>query len=892
MSEQESNVLEHYGILRLSGRYPWGSGNNAIQRANDFYQYIDKMVADGYSLTEIAEINSTPHERLTATDLKNIRSIAKEVRTTDMVSRAVALKDKGTKGSTAAREMGIPESTYRSLIKKSESNKESALKATATVLQNHVDEKGILDISLGTAQQLGVTDTKLKAAVAYLRDLGYNRYLLKVPQSTTSYETDTLVLTKPDMTWRQAFDQRFDVKTIQEWSDDGGLSYIGIQDPLSIDSKRIQFNYKEDGGDKADGVMYVRPGVKDLDMGASNYAQVRILVDGTHYLKGMAIKKADLPPGIDIVFNTPKSRLDGPENAMKEIKNDPDNPFGATVRQIVDPQTKKVTSALNIVNEEGNWDDWSRSFASQVLSKQPISLIRSQLRKTVEAHVADLNEIKSITNQAVKKKLLAEYAEQVDGYATDLRAIAMPKQRTQVILPVPSMNEREIYAPNFEHGSRVALVRFPHGGTFEIPELVVNNNQRAAKKLLGNAKDAVGISHKVAEKLSGADFDGDTVLVIPNDSGSIKSTPGLKDLKDFDAKRQYAESPGMKVMTKANTGKEMGMITNLITDMQIQKATSAEVARAVKHSMVVIDAEKHRLDYTRSAKENGIAALKEKYQGGAQKGASTLLSLATAKEHVPERRDPKASLGEGPLVDVETGKKRYVETGRTYVNDKGQTVSKKTKVKRLADTDDAHTLSSGLAVEVVYADHANRMKALANEARRLSVVEPNHKRNPAMAAQYRSEVDSLMAKYNEALKTKPLDRRAQGIAQQQIRAKRADNPSLYADKEANDKMKTQALARARARLGLKPHSITITDSEWNAIQKGAVSHTLLTKILAYTDMKEVRQRSMPRANTVVTSAIASKASSMLAGGATPSAVATALGIPISTLKSAIARGEV
>ena len=80
-----------------------------------------------------------------------------------------------------------------------------------------------------------------------------------------------------------------------------------------------------------------------------------------------------------------------------------------------------------------------------------------------------------------------------------------------------------------------------HGGTFEIPELTVNNKNPDAKKVLGNATDAIGISSKVAERLSGADFDGDMVTVIPvNNRVRVKSTPALEGLKNFDPKTQYA----------------------------------------------------------------------------------------------------------------------------------------------------------------------------------------------------------------------------------------------------------------------------------------------------------------------------------------------------------------
>ena len=130
-----------------------------------------------------------------------------------------------------------------------------------------------------------------------------------------------------------------------------------------------------------------------------------------------------------------------------------------------------------------------------------------------------------------------------------------------------------------------------------------------------NPKDAVCINSKVAERLSGADFDGDTVLSIPTGGKTkILSSPELSGLKGFDNKHEYPAREGMKVMPKTSIGREMGMISNLITDMTLRGATNEELTRAVKHSMVVIDAYKHKLDYKKSEADNGIAALQKKYQ--------------------------------------------------------------------------------------------------------------------------------------------------------------------------------------------------------------------------------------------------------------------------------------
>ena len=70
----------------------------------------------------------------------------------------------------------------------------------------------------------------------------------------------------------------------------------------SVDSKRVKIIYAEDGGTDKDGVMELRRGVEDLDLGGSQYAQVRIGVDGTHFIKGMAIYRDDMPDGVEHHF--------------------------------------------------------------------------------------------------------------------------------------------------------------------------------------------------------------------------------------------------------------------------------------------------------------------------------------------------------------------------------------------------------------------------------------------------------------------------------------------------------------------------------------------------------------------------------------------------------------
>lgn len=885
MNIEEDEYLAHYGILRKSGRYPWGSGGTQNERNRSFLGVVEDLRKQGMSETEIARGFG-----ITTTQLRAAKSIARTEQKQADIGMAQRLKDKGYSNTAIGERMGINESSVRALLAPGQKDRADVLQTTAGMLKSQVDKKGYIDIGAGVEHHVGVSKTKLNTAVAMLQEEGYGVHYVKVEQLGTGKQTTIKVLTKPNTPYSEVFKNRAEIKQITEFSQDGGRSFLGLKPPLPVSSKRVEVRYAEQGGADADGVIYLRPGVKDLSLGGARYAQVRISVDGTHYLKGMAMYKDDLPAGVDLLFNTNKKSTGNKLDAMKKISDDPDNPFGAIVHQRIDPKTGKVTSALNIIGskegagEEGSWETWSRNLSSQFLSKQSPKLARTQLDMTYERRRQDLDEINSLTNPAVRRKLLESYADDADSAAVHLKAAALPRQSTHVILPINSLKENEIFAPNYNNGERVALVRHPHGGIFEIPELRVNNRNPEARKLLGtSAKDAVGINSKVAQRLSGADFDGDTVLVIPNNDKKIKTAPALEGLKGFDPQRDYPGYEGMPRMTARTKAIEMGVVSNLITDMTIRGANSSELARAVRHSMVVIDAEKHGLNYKQSAINNGIAQLKAKYQGGARAGASTLISRASAEVRVPNRRPRSAAKG-GP-VDKETGKRVFESTGETFTNAKGKVVLKTIKSKRLAETDDAFTLSSGTPIEKVYADHSNKLKALANGARKSAVSIRTTPYSPSAKTAYSKEVASLDAKLNIALKNSPLERQAQVLANAVVSQKRAANPDM--DGSEIKKLKAQALTEARTRTGAKKQRIQLSDAEWAAIQAGAISNNKLNQILNHADLDQVKQLATPKTTVLMTTAKQARAQAMLASGYTQAEVANALGVSLTTLKTSL-----
>lgn len=904
------NILEHYGTKRHSGRYPWGSGDNPYQHSGDFLSRIETLKKKGLSEKDIINaINDTlPEEyQLSPTEFRVARSKAISLRKQSEYEQIKDLKDnKGLGWTEIANQLGMSESSVRSKYAGNIDKKAKRAENIADVLKKEVDKKGMIDISEGANQVLGVSESELdKAAYTLEAEYGYKRYGVGIRQPTNiRQQTNITVLAKPEYDQKYAYQHQDQIDSLGDYhSDDGGDTFTKLQRPSSLDSSRVAIRYGDEGGLDKDGVMEIRRGVPDLDLGKSHYAQVRILVDGDHYLKGMAVYSDDLPDGVDVMFNTNKPSGTPKMKVLKEAKADPDNPFGAAIKangqsMYIGADGKEHLSPINKLKEEGDWDTMSRNVSSQFLSKQPKKLIENQLKLTVADYQAQYDEIMHYDNPTVKKKLLNDFADTCEGTSMTLKASAFPGQSTKVILPINKIKENEAYCPTYENGTQLALIRYPHAGTFEIPIVTVNNKNLHGKRNLGQIQDAIGINAKVAERLSGADFDGDTVMTIPiSDKVPIKSTRPLDDLKDFDPKTAYAVPEGnpnhVRLMKKEEKQREMGVISNLITDMTLRGADEKELARAVKHSMVVIDAEKHKLDYKRSEKENGIQELKEKWQvrvdeDGNTKygGASTLLSRRKQTVRVPERR--------GSIrVDKDTGEFIYKESGRTFTDPKtGKERIAEDTVSLISETKDARTLSSGTIQENLYADFSNKLKAMANQARKEAANMKGLEYSPSAAKAYAPEVASLKEKYNRMIANKPKERKAMLIANANIKAKIQEqglDPKNTEDKKEIKKISSVEMQRARDAVGAsgRKSKVTFTDKEWEAVQAGAISDNMLTKFLDSSDSDEIVKRAMPKTATVMSSAKMSKAKAMLSIGYTYKQIAQACGVPESTVYSAL-----
>lgn len=980
--------LFHYGTKFHSGRYPYGSGEDPYQHGGDFLTRVERLRKDGWK--ETAE-NVKKEFGISLEDYRNEKAWAVYTRRERQVARAKSLKEKGLGDTAIGREMGISESSVRSLLNPNSEAKMLAAKQTADFLKSQVDAKGMIDVGKdverfisvgdGVERSLGISRTKLDQALYALESEGYVVWQNRVEQPTNRGNWTTQMVLCPPGTPHSAIYDLDKIHSIADYqtTDDGATFQKKFTYPSSLDSKRLMVRYADDKGSdgvpgiEKDGIIELRRGVEDLSLSGKKYAQVRILVDGTHYLKGMAVYSDDMPDGVDVVFNTNKKRdvpALGPKDntVLKLIKNDPENPFGSIIKDADDggqywyddkKTGEKKLGLINKKSDEGDWSEWADALPSQFLSKQSLPLARRQLNLAANDREEEFRRICEINNPTIKKHLLNSFADDCDGAAVNLKAAALPGQKYHVIIPVNSLKDTEVYAPDYKDGTKLALVRYPHGGTFEIPVLTVNNRNATAKKLLGkDITDAVGITSKIAEQLSGADFDGDTVMCIPTDYGNVKisRTPPLKQLEGFDPKIEYAtihkddgyyNSRGdkVKIMTKRGTQMEMGIISNLITDMTLSGgATDDEKARAVKHSMVVIDAEKHKLDYTRSEIENDIASLKRKYQRTVREdgtvktgGASTIISKAKSEERVDKRRGQAT-------IDPETGKKTYklanaddlyyvdsnrdkstgVVTIRTsagkkisydssdpaavekyrpvrkfnddgtvsYTNKAGdieyRVLKRKQTSTKMAETDDAYTLVSAAKhpMEMEYANYANRMKALANQARKEMLAAGNIERNPSATKTYQKEVDSLMARLNEAEKNSVRERQAIRLANAEVKRKQAANPNM--DKSDIRKESQKAMSKYRHEVGAVPRrdrNIKITDREWEAIQAGAISENKLKRILANSDIDELRQRATPRDTKTISTAKATRIKNMSAtGNYTIAEIANQLGLSTTTVR--------
>lgn len=951
-SNQSGKGVGHVG----SGRYESGSGEDPFQHQFDFYFEAQRLNREYVRSGKINPETGKPYTRTDVAKMMGYDSTKEwRYKLSEEKDRLTGYRfaevrrlryDRQMSPEEIAKKLDISDSQVRSILKASDDVKESELTATANVLRESLEKYGYIDVGDQVERTLGISKEKLGAAVKRLEEEGYTKTTIQVKQINPRQEgqgTNMLILGPKGLTPHEVAKNCHEdlnrIHMINEYkSEDLGMTYFDIFPPVSVDSKRIMINYAEpDGTQTKEGVIELRPGVEDLSLGANQvYSQVRIAVDDKYYLKGMAIYKNDMPDGVDIIFNTNKPEGSPPEKVFKLMKRqktlpngdpdmnspiDKDNPFGSNIKKF-DPDNppesgqsfytgkdgKKYQSAINKVNPEGTWDSWNKCVAAQFLSKQPLELAEKQLSITYGDKLEEYEKIMSVTNSVVRQKMLYDFADECETSSYELKAAALPRQSNKVLLPLDSIKETECYCPDYKTGEDVCLIRYPHSGPMEIVELKVNNNNREAASLYGKApRDVMVVNSKVTPKLSGADFDGDSVVVIPNkrvknrDGKMVKMIevhPMLKKMEGFDPKVAFPYRQGMRLMTERDKGIQMGMAANLIADMQLLGAEldGDEMARAIKYSMVVVDAYKHKLDWKAAEKEYGIKDLRKQYQGKASGGPATLITRAKSEV----RNIPQRSLYR--KYDPETGEVIYRETGKTKKiwkkNENGEWELKGEKLitqssKKMLEVKDAFQLASDpknpLPMEKVYGNYANGMKALAARARKEAVnisTDGLYSRKAEKA--YQEEVLSIDRKLSARSALAPNDRMALRGATMIMKAKKAENPNMTKDEMKKKSAQALSACRRRCTPGGKKEKIDVTPKEWEAIQAGAISPTKLKKLLLYANEDQIKSYAEPktakRGKMLSASQIMNIKQKLKAKLSSPEEIAASYGISVSTMK--------
>lgn len=940
-------ILKHYGVKRKSGRYPWDPSLH-LPKNYKFIEDRDEMKKRGLSDNEIAK-----QMGLSTTVYRSKVTIAKEELKQYNMQRISKLQSEGMIIDDIAKTIGTTGQTVRNYLDEIKNPNKSAraqrvqTEAVAQTLEDAVKRSKYIDVGKGVEIQMGISKEKLKSGLNALVESGeYEVHNLRIAQVTDkNNSTPVKVLTKKGVERSEIYKNMDKVRPVEEFAINGDARmFQQMERPKSIGWDRVHIRYAipegqkghgtNDDGAMMDGAMFLRPGVKDLNLGKASYAQVRIAVGDTHYLKGMALYGTEemfkgIPKGTDIIFNTNKTANKTPQEVLKELKKNPEggapidgpNPFGATVKRqntLVDAKGNPVykpgvkdrfgnkvpqIGSVNIVNEEGDWGSWSKALSAQFLSKQPTTVVHERLKATMKQVQDEYESIQKVTNPVIKKQLMESLVSDLESKQVHMKAAAPKGFQGHVILPVPDMKENEVYAPNYKNGEKVVLIRYPHGGRFEIPELTVNNNSVARKMISKDSPDAIGIHPKVASKMSGADFDGDTAYVIPNNKGKFKSRDSLKELKNFDP-NMYADKPGtFTPITKRYQQTLMGVVSNLITDMTLQGAPSNEIARAVKHSMVVIDAEKHKLNYKRSAEENGIDALMKRYMTHVDKVKYGDLErynpktrrvdkvidpdklkkdLTPGKEYTSAStiisRHKQSVITDGYQVEVPDPKSKSGGTKMVWRN------KKETYLVNMVKDANIFLGPNATKTEHHYADYINELKAFKNKVDSEMSGIKMPARDPKAAKIYAEEVLSMKDKVNQVKINRIKERQAQRMAEVSSKAeiaRRSEDEVLKKDEIS--RIKQQALNKARSMVGAERTPVTITDDEWDAVQSNAVSGTLLKELVSFMDDSQLKSLATPRANKQMTEARKSKAKALLANGYTIAQVAEALGVSSSTI---------
>lgn len=215
ISDTLGEELEHYGMPRRSGRYPYGSGENPYQHGSDFLARIKEKKDSNFSWTDPKTGEKYTGEKaiykemgLTSSEYRRQVSWANYEKRLDQVQTAKSLKSDGLGATEIGRKMGLPESTVRSLLNPSSEDRMNQVMDTVNFLRDQVIEKGMIDVGAGVEQELGISRTRLDTALDYLEKAeGCPIYGGGIPQPTNAnQQTNQKVLCLPGTKNNEIYD--------------------------------------------------------------------------------------------------------------------------------------------------------------------------------------------------------------------------------------------------------------------------------------------------------------------------------------------------------------------------------------------------------------------------------------------------------------------------------------------------------------------------------------------------------------------------------------------------------------------------------------------------------------------------------------------------------------
>ena len=304
MSSIAEDILMHYGMPRRSGRWPWGSGEDPYQHGSrDFLSRVEELKKNGWEETPD---NIMKEFGLTTTQYRTEKSLCKDVRRMHMVARAKSLRNDGLNDSEIGRIMGKNESSIRELFNEEREARMNQAFKTADFIRNQIETKGMIDVGKGVEIELNISKEKLNEALYILETEGYHVFNNRFEQATNPGQWTTQKVICPKDTpytindkGQKVSSKVYELDKIHPLNEDGYISHDGGDTfdkfvyPKGLDSKRVKVRYAEEGGEAKDGLVEIRRGIDDISLGNDRYSQVRIMVDNTHYIKGMAVYADD-----------------------------------------------------------------------------------------------------------------------------------------------------------------------------------------------------------------------------------------------------------------------------------------------------------------------------------------------------------------------------------------------------------------------------------------------------------------------------------------------------------------------------------------------------------------------------------------------------------------------